>query len=186
MRNSIKSTLKSLILPVSEIDQLLPRKGKILDLGCGEGVITILLAKEKNREVIGIDNNSDRLPKATRKNLLFKKADITKLQISKIDGALLSDVLHHVNFAYQAKIIKKVYKNLQPTGILIIKEIDTEERLRSRLSRIWDFILYPRETVYFRKSSDLKKQLQNIGFKVKIIRPLRFFPGSITLFICTT
>lgn len=181
----IKTFLRSRILPLVEIDKYLPDNGTIVDLGCGEGTIATILAKKKSRSVIGIDKNSKRIPKLKDKNLLFLKADITKIKISSIKGAILSDVLHHVDINKQQKILLNVYKNLDTGGILLIKEIDLEEFLRSRLSKLWDTLLYPHEEVYFRKSSELKKQLKDLGFKVKIIRPLRLFPGSTTLFICT-
>lgn len=181
----LKSFLKSIILPMADIDRYLPKDGLILDLGCGEGVIAQYLARRKKRKVIGLDANETRLPKIKSKNLEFKKMDITSIELGRFNGALLSDVLHHIKPSSQKKTIKNTYKGLKKGGVLIIKEIDTQEVLRSKLSGFWDKILYPNEKVYFQKSSDLTRVLQKNGFKVKILRPLRLFPGSITLFICT-
>jgi 2-polyprenyl-3-methyl-5-hydroxy-6-metoxy-1,4-benzoquinol methylase len=177
--------LRELILPIDEINNAIPKSGKIIDFGCGQGQIAYFLSRQLNRQVIGIDANYKRLPKYTQKNLTFKKADITKLSIEKINGAVLSDVLHHLSLKNQNKLLEKIYKNLEKNGVLIIKEIDTGEFIRSNLSRLWDFILYPRDKIVFSNSNYLKKILINFGFEVTISRPCRYFPGSTTLYICT-
>lgn len=185
MLNKIHIVLRLLILPLKEIDRAIPKKGLILDLGCGEGVIAVYLSKKLNRQVIGIDANKKRLPKSSQKNLVFKNTDITKISFEKINGAVLSDVLHHLPLKKQHELIANIYKNLKRDGVLVIKEIDTSEFIRSRLSRLWDFILYPHDKITFTNCKYLKKILTKIGFEVKITRPCRFFPGSTTLFICT-
>lgn len=177
--------IRSLILPLVEIDKNLPAHGTIYDLGCGQGVIAEYLAKKKNRLVIGVDIDNKRIPANQMKNLSFINKDIRKFNINKADGVVLSDVLHHLNKIEQTKILYKVFKGLKKSGVLIIKEIDTKEFVRSRLSRLWDLILYPKDKIEFRNSDQLISELQKIGFKVKISRPTRLFPGSTTLFVCT-
>lgn len=177
--------LRKLILPIGEIDKAIPKRGRVLDLGCGQGLIAHSLSKQSGRQVVGIDANKSRLPKYSRKNLTFKKSDITKLSIEKINGAVLSDVLHHLPLENQNKLLEKIFKNLNKNGVLVIKEIDTSEFIRSHLSRLWDFILYPQDKIAFTNSKYLKKILTSIGFKVTISRPYRYFPGSTTLYICT-
>ncbi len=185
MLNKIHIALRLLILPLKEIDRAIPKKGLIIDLGCGEGVIALYLSKKLNRQVVGIDANKKRLPKSTQKNLIFRNADITKLSFEKINGAVVSDVLHHLPLKKQHELITNIYINLKRDGVLVIKEIDTSEFIRSKLSRVWDFILYPQDKITFTSHKYLKEILTKTGFKVKITRPCRYFPGSTTLYVCT-
>ena len=181
---SVYETLRRLILPLDEIDVAVPNSGTIIELGCGQGVIATYLSKKSTRKVIGFDYNSERLPKTKKKNLSFKKADITNVSLPNTDCYILSDVLHHLNTEEQKAILIKIYKALEKKGTLIIKEIDTEELIRSNLSRLWDFILYPKDKISFLNSINLEKNLKKLGFQVTITRPCRFFPGSTTLFVC--
>ena len=167
--------LRKVILPLEEIDKNLPKEGKIFDLGCGEGVISKYLARNKKRIVIGIDSNRERLPKEKTKNLSFKNADIRKVFLEGSMGIVISDVLHH---------LKKIAGDLKKGGVLAIKEIDTSEIIRSWLSRMWDLILYPQDKINYWHYKELKKFLEEIGFRVRFYRPCRLFPGSTTLFIC--
>ena len=179
----LRNFLRSLILPLNEIDEILPQSGKIFDLGCGEGVISKYLAQNKKRIIIGVDSDGKRLPKSTQKNLTFKMSDIRKYNIKNADVVIISDVLHHISFKDQEKVLKNVTRGLRKGGLLVIKEIDTQEFLRSAMSRFWDFIFYPKEKIYFNNAKELKTKLTGLGFNVKVKRTTRFFPGSTTLFI---
>ena len=175
--------LRSLILPLKIIDGSLPKKGKIVDLGCGRGVVAKFLAKIPTREVIGVDLNLKQTV-SNMDNLKFVKGDIRNFDLKNAVGVILSDVLHHLSYTDQMEILENIARDLKKGGVLIIKEIDSGEFLRSRLSRIWDFLLYPKDQISYFKSANLCQILEEFGFEMEIIRTLRFFPGSTTLFIC--
>ena len=176
--------LRSLILPFGEIDQAVPKFGKIIDLGCGEGAVARYLARAKTRNVIGVDKDKKRLQNSNQKNLEFILADIRNYSLKDADAIIISDVLHHLNYKDQKKLLNKIASSLKKDGIFIIKEIDTREFIRSRLSRFWDFVFYPKDKIYYQRSDNLKKYLGKLGFAVKITYPAKFFPGSTTLFTC--
>lgn len=173
------------MLPIRQIDSALPLSGQIVDLGCGQGILATYLARRKERNVTGIDLDTARLPNKKLANLKFIKADITKYNLINVDGIVISDVLHHINFQDQKSILINAYKGLENGGILVIKEIDTNQKVRSRLSRFWDFVFYPKDKVYFSGSASLKSALSKLGFSVSYSYQCQFFPGSTTLYICT-
>src|SRR4030067_2267419 len=105
--------LRKVILPLEEIDKNLPKEGKIFDLGCGEGVISKYLTRNKKRIVIGIDSNRERLPKEKTKNLSFKNADIRKVFLEGSMGIVISDVLHHLDLKDQKNLLKKIAGDLK-------------------------------------------------------------------------
>ena len=177
--------LRKLIVPLDKIDYYLPRKGTIIDLGCGQGIICKFIANSHDRKIIGVDVNTKRLPKIKINNLKFISADITKYKIKKAEGVVLSDVLHHLPLNDQKKIIKKVYSSLAKDGILIIKEIDSDQKIRSKLSRLWDLILYPKDKISYWKANDLIRFLSLCGFRVTMRRESKLFPGSTNLFVAS-
>ena len=182
----LRDSLRSLMLPLSLIDDSLPKQGVILELGCGEGVIAQFLARSTKRHLTGMDINKKRLPKTKNKNLKFICADLTNksLKLPVADGVVISDVLHHINTNEQKILISKIATSLKKDGVFVIKEIDKEEKIRSALSRFWDFILYPKDQIYYWNAKDLKKYLESLKFTIEIKRTNRFFPGSTTLFFC--
>lgn len=184
MSTIVYDFLRSLMLPLSEIDRAIPKQGKIIDLGCGEGVTAKYLARTQTRKVEGVDNNKERLQKSDKSNLIFILSDIREHNLKGADAIIISDVLHHLSYLDQDKLITNIARNLKRGGIFLIKEIDTGEFVRSKLSRFWDFVFYPKDKIYYRNAKDFKNYLQKLGFQVSISRPSRFFPGSTTLLIC--
>ncbi len=180
----IHNFLRSMMLPIKAIDKAIPKSGKITELGCGEGVIASYLAKHPKRHITGIDLNVKRIRKSKNINLHFKVGDITTINYLPQDGFVISDVLHHLSLKDQKLLLAKLGKTLRKKGVLVIKEIDRSEFLRSKMSRFWDFIFYPNDKINYWNSEGLKSYLEKIGFEISIQRPCRFFPGSTTLFIC--
>lgn len=183
-KSAIYDFLRSLMLPLRQINRAIPKRGKIIDLGCGEGVIAKYLARTKTRNVIGIDNNNKRLQKSTQKNLKFILADIRNYDTSDAKAIIISDVLHHLNYEDQRKLLNKIARGLKKDGVFLIKEIDAGEFVRSRLSRFWDFVFYPKDKIYYSYAKDLIKKLRSLGFRIESKRASRFFPGSTNLFTC--
>ena len=184
MAQTLYDALRSWMLPLRDIDDIIPKSGVIVDLGCGEGVTTSYLSRVKTRKIIGVDNNPKRLQKSKQKNLTFVLADIKKYPLKNVDVIIFSDVLHHLDYSDQKMLLKKISKSLNNNGLLLIKEIDTKEYIRSALSRLWDYVFYPQDKIYYHDANELKKYLQSLGFKVTFTRPSRLFPGSTTLFVC--
>jgi len=181
----IYDLLRAWILPIAQIDCCLPKEGTIIDLGCGQGIITSYIARNKSRRVIGVDLDTSRLRQSNSKNLKFVNANIVTYNLKRPNGIVISDVMHHLSYEDQDKLLSRISKSLKKGGVFVVKEIDTHEFVRSRLSRFWDFVFYPKDKISYTNSTSLPQQLNKLGFSVKVIRAGRLFPGSTTLYICT-
>jgi 2-polyprenyl-3-methyl-5-hydroxy-6-metoxy-1,4-benzoquinol methylase len=185
-----KIFLKKLMLPLREIEKEIPRKGLIIDIGCGEGVVSWFLAQKSTyRQVLGIDKNISKIKTAKifqsyLENLNFISKDVFDYSFPPCGAVVLSDLLHHLSFSKQKALLKRIYQKLDKNGVCLIKEIDKEDKIRVFLSRLWDLLFYPNEKIYYWRKKDLKEELENLGFKVKIKKVKLWFPGSTVLFVC--
>lgn len=105
---------------VNTILDFAPENKKILDVGCGDGLITFLLSK-KNNTVWGIDNNTTaiKLAKEKTKSKLFFKKDIYKIKYeNEFDCVILSDIIEHLK--NPSKAIENSFITLKKEGILIL------------------------------------------------------------------
>ncbi len=180
--------LRLLMLPLMEINAVLPTKGLIYEIGCGNGVLGKYLAqKSPLRQVIGLETQENKFFLAQKdkpKNSNFINFDALKFQYKKCNGAVMSDFLHHMEYDKQLQIIKIIYCNLANKGVLIIKEIDKANIIRQLLSRLWDFLLYPEDKIYYRSVREWVDLLNHIGFEVDSKKAVLWFPGSTNLLIC--
>lgn len=176
---------RSAILPLDIIDNNISKKADVVELGCGQGVISRYLAVKGQRKIIAVDLDASRFPKSKIKNVTFVKSDIRSYKINNPDVVIISDVLHHLKKDDQADLLVRLSRNLKKNSKLIIKEIDASEFISAKLSRLWDFLLYPKDEINYFNASDLRKKLELLGFSVELKRTNRLFPGSTALLICT-
>lgn len=182
--------LRLLVIPFMEIDSYLPRKGLILDAGCGNGPLTAYLAiSSKKRTVVGWDINYARLEDARKvkkqiDNVSFENNDVLKVPMPRLTGAVASDFLHHIPFNDHRALIKIIYEHLEKDGTFILKEVDKSNFFRHIGSYFFDKLFYPRETICFRTKKEWIKILKEEGFEVTAKNTLSWFPASTVLFIC--
>lgn len=100
---------------------LIPNSDKlnILDLGCGNGRLTDMMA-QKGNYVVGVDNNYDVINKAKRvyPHLEFKLMDALDLQSNRKWDIVFSNMVFHWIDDHDA-LLKKISKALKQSGVLI-------------------------------------------------------------------
>lgn len=179
------------VCPCEEIEKYVPKKGKILDLGSGYGILAnFLVLKSEEREVIGIDLSSKRINVAklslgNRKNIEFFNQDIKDVALKFCDGVVMTDFLHHIPPAVSQDLFKFIYKKLSPGGKLVIEEVDNVPRWKFFFSFFIDVILNIGEPLYNRPALEWKKILEDFGFRVKIVPAHQGFFLSPVLLICS-
>ncbi len=183
--------------PYIEVEQLLPKSGKIIDLGCGEGVLTNYLGlSSDHRIVLGIDIDKKRIREASHgvKNVSFRSVDITKFKIPPCDGIIIFQVLHHLySKSTQEETIKHCADSLRKGGKLIIVEIYVGISINYFLTWIADHLLVAwffekkfYTHILFRKLEDWKKYVESTGLSCNVINPnSKTKPFSNTILDCT-
>jgi SAM-dependent methyltransferase len=110
------------------IDPLAPGEGTIVDLGCGYGLISLILAlKSAGRRVIGVDRDARKIEVARRAagrvgNASFLLQDFRTWQPVPADCVLLVDVLHYWRPEGQEEIIASACGCLGAGGMVILRE----------------------------------------------------------------
>lgn len=138
----------------------------ILDLGCGTGTVTQILA-EKGYDMIGIDLSSDMLIKAKEKarmaelDILFLCQDMTEFELFGTVGCIIS-VCDSLNYILEDDELLKVFQlannYLEPDGLFIF-DVNTEYKFSEIMSEntfaqaydncayIWDNYYYEQEKI---------------------------------------
>lgn len=123
----------------------LPLKGNILDLGCGYGYLTHMLAlTSPDRTITGVDHDEEKISVAENcfscsKRTRFVTADLTVFSFGPHDGIVLGDVLHYLPEETQQNLLIRCLENLAPDGILLIREGLRDESAKHRRTRLTEF-----------------------------------------------
>lgn len=182
--------------PYLEVEKMVPKEGKIIEIGCGEGVFSNFLAlSSKDRTVYGLDIDRTRISQADRglKNTKFVHADAVNANVPPADVLVLFHVLHHLNSPADQEIVLsncrgKVAKN----GKMIIVEVEPKFSIKYLITLFTDHFLVPwlfekrlYSPIYFRRSKDWVKILNSLGFTCKVKSAEEGMPFSHIILDCT-
>ncbi|HYN23389.1 MAG TPA: DUF2062 domain-containing protein [Thermoanaerobaculia bacterium] len=174
---------------------LLPSEGRLLDLGCGRGILLALLVTARERlaqglypegwasppslELHGIETRLG--PAAVARQALgneaaIEVADLRDAALLPARAVLLLDVLHYLPAPAQEELIARAAEALEPGGLLLIREADAaagwrfaatrfQERSCALARRHW------RQRFHYRSAADWKRLLEAAGFTV-VIQPM--------------
>ena len=101
------------------------KNGKILDVGCGIGIVAINIAKKLSKSsIVGIDINKKNIEKANEllaqnniSNVSFVNGDINDQEDIKSDYVILSNILEHIE--KRTRFLKNIQKITNAKTFLI-------------------------------------------------------------------
>jgi len=154
---------KLLQFQLAKFVSLLPRKGKVLDVGCSSGRDTSYLI-EDSLEVIPIDFSDGMIIEAKKNNITPMKLDIRNSEglTSDFDGVWCMATFSDIPKEESSKVLVNINKILKPEGILYIAvkygegEVIIEKELYNNLPRY--YALYKKE--------ELENLLNMNGFNI--------------------
>lgn len=189
--------VRRVLVPLAAIERHLPERGRILDVGCGFGLLANFVAmRSPARTVWGIDMAARRIDVARRAsgalpNVRFESADVRSLDARGFDAVMLIDVLHYFPPSSQAEIVAACRRALVPAGTLVCRDA-----VRERGARFWWNWLHEALMVgsgltathdrrlHFLRFAELNGMIEQAGFKVLAVeRPRRYLPYTDTLLV---
>jgi trans-aconitate methyltransferase len=155
------------------IDLLDPKpQEKILDLGCGDGVLTQELAK-RGAQVIGIDSSPDLLKSARALGLDVREMDARNFHFSEpfdehFDAVFSNAVLHWIPEA--EKVLSCVYQALKPGG-RFVAEMGGEGNIQTIRQAFHSHPLVKNKPKidFYPSKEEYQQKLEQQGFQVESI-----------------
>lgn len=173
---------------------LIPQDANLLDLGCGQGLLTAWLlsaqAHANNPQwpedwpppphltsIHGIElmaRDQQRATQALGQYARFTQGDIGSADFGQVDAIVMLDVLHYIDFATQQSILQRAHAALAPGGVLILRIGDAAHGLRHRLSAWYDRMVWKlrgarHSRLFCRTLDDWRKTLDHAGFEVRSV-----------------
>lgn len=124
------------------VSDVVPRVGRILDVGCGYGITAHWLALDApERTVVGLDHDADKIhiAKATAAGsarLQFRPGDALAEPWPACDVVLLCDVLHYFPGELKRTLLCRARQALSPGGLLLIRDGCTDDA-RTHRPVVW-------------------------------------------------
>jgi SAM-dependent methyltransferase len=135
---------------------LLSNRARILDLGCGQGLLVAWLtaavglavrqtwpsdwpAVPRPQSIRGIELQDADLARARRaltEHAEFISGDIRSANFGAADAVVIVDVLHYIDHSSQLQVLQRVHHALVSGGVLLLRVGDADGGWRFRLS-VW-------------------------------------------------
>lgn len=177
---------------------LLPARARILDIGCGQGLLAALLGSLDGQSVAerhwptswapapalsqvrGIElmpRDVERAQQALAhlgERARFTLGDMCRTDFGQADAVVILDVLHYVAYEAQEDVLRRVKAALTPGGTLLLRVGDASAGLPFRVSKWVDaavtFVRGHRlSRLYCRTLAEWQALLRQLGFAVQAI-----------------
>jgi SAM-dependent methyltransferase len=173
---------------------LIPHNARLLDIGCGQGLLASWLmtakamhdagnwpvhwpAAPQPRSIHGIELMARDVQRAQRalaylnSTVTFATGDMCKTDFGNVDAVVILDVLHYVDIAAQNDVLRRVRDALAPDGVLIVRVGDAGGGLPFKVSVWVDHVVtfvrgHRNGHLYCRPLADWHAALTALGFSV--------------------
>jgi predicted unusual protein kinase regulating ubiquinone biosynthesis (AarF/ABC1/UbiB family) len=185
--------------PFVAIDAAVPQKGRILEVGCGHGLLSAFLAlSSAGREVCGIDIDEHKvlLARGAASNLAegearlrFDHASPGELPSGQWDAIVVADVLYLLDSRAKRSLLAELVERLAPDGQLIVKETDTAPAWKDKLTRFQERLstgvlgITEGATLDFEPAAALLHELRLLGLDADLRRIDRGYPHPHVLIV---
>ncbi len=123
------------------IASALPTQGRIVDLGCGMGLLAHVQAQRApDCEIIAVDHDAKRIAalraSITTQSIEPVHASFDDVDLPDCDGIALIDVLHYLDEAGQEALLERCADALRPGGVLVLRDPNRAGGLRFAFTRL--------------------------------------------------
>ena len=191
-------TIRWLVCPLSRIALYVPQKGVVLDLGCGHGLFSLLLARSAaTRAVIGIELDQDKLSLAntlSQRNLRFIAGDIAKQDdLPPVQAVTIIDVFYLIPYDAQEHLLEMCTARLAAGGVIVLKEMAETPRWKVWLNwleetlavRVLGITESTSPSFYFRPRAQWVSLFEKLGFAVEVVPMDRGYYHPHVVFVAT-
>lgn len=127
-------------------ESIIPRRASVVDVGCGYGMLSYMLANTSNeRTILGIDYDEDKTAVANHnfsktKRIQFECADALTYHFPHADVFVINDVLHYMDYDSQEILMEKCVSKMNKGGMIIVRDSDADKTEKHKITRFTEVL----------------------------------------------
>ena len=189
---------RHLLCPLTTIETYVPPRGRILDLGCGHGLFSVLMAiSSPERSIMGVEPSPIKMRIAATlsgklTNVQFQQGTVDEVHEGPLDAITILDVLYLLPVPEKLKILERCRQLLRPEGKLVLKTNDTHPAWKYRWAWLQELAMtrigltMGEEALHFTSCTQTMGLLKEAGFRrIEVVHLPFLLPYPHTLFSCS-
>jgi 2-polyprenyl-3-methyl-5-hydroxy-6-metoxy-1,4-benzoquinol methylase len=172
--------------PVPAIDAEVPTHGRVLEVGCGHGLVATYMALTcSERSVVGVDIDERKLVLARdaaerlephEASLQFASSHDGAVPAGPWDAIVIVDVLYLIDPDLELALLDACVAELAPGGVLVLKETDVVPRLKHAIAKAQEILatrvmrITAGDALSFTPITELAEHLTDRGLTVTVRR----------------
>lgn len=178
------------------IEQHVPKSGDIIDIGCGHGIFSNLMAlRAPGRNILGLDVDTGKIKHArstvgSRTNIDFSAGDVFSYRLPPCDAITIIDITYLMPRDQQFRLLELCRVSLRPGGLLVWKTQETRPR--------WKYtFMYAQETAgslagmtlsrqkrfHYLDREDALAAMRSAGFEPEVVEMPTWLPYAEVLYL---
>jgi 2-polyprenyl-3-methyl-5-hydroxy-6-metoxy-1,4-benzoquinol methylase len=176
--------------PLDAVEAAVPRSGRVLEVGCGHGLLSMYIAvRGPDRDVVGIDIDDDKLVVARAAaaahpelRVQFATVEPDRFPPGDYDAVVFCDVLYLLPPGARRELLDRAAGRVRPGGTVVVQEADQVPRWKSLLATGQELLatkvlrITEGEQVAFAPPQEFADQLADAGLEVELRRVDRGYP----------
>jgi 2-polyprenyl-3-methyl-5-hydroxy-6-metoxy-1,4-benzoquinol methylase len=183
--------IRWLTCPVAAVEKQVPRSGRILDVGCGHGLVSLYMAVcSEDRDIVGVDIDKHKIALAQQAapyigtndgeggagSVEFHAVDPGVLPDGPFDAVTINDVLYLLGPDLRRSIIDACIDRLAPGGTILIKETDTVPRWKAWIAELQEVVatkvtrITEGDEIDYASAAEFVGQLEERGLVARTVR----------------
>ena len=177
--------IRFLTCPFLRVVKHVPIGAKLLDIGAGHGVFSVL-ARERRAQVVAVDPDMRKVRKLSGIQNVAGFDDCIR---GTFDAVAIIDVLYKLPIDQWDPLHDRIRQRLRTGGTLIIKEHDPTASVKQPINRFQERMasaggLTLGESFSYEKPDDFVRRLERHGFAVGVIQHIDFgYPHPHMLYV---
>jgi predicted unusual protein kinase regulating ubiquinone biosynthesis (AarF/ABC1/UbiB family) len=177
---------------MEQIERRVPRRGRVLEVGCGHGLLSAYLAlSSPERSVVGVDIDEHKIALATKAasrvvegeaDLGFETVRPGSFVSGRWDAIVIADVLYLLDRKAKRDLLRQCVEHFEAGGTLVVKEVDTAPRWKFTINRVQELLstrvlrITQGATLDYEPASAFASVLQGLGLATDVERIDRGYP----------
>ncbi len=179
------------------VERFVPGEGVIVDLGCGHGLFTNLMAlRSPGRQLVGVDISPRKIEQARasvkgRNNIDYICAEISGTAVPECDVVTIVDVLYLLPRDDQLRILEECRRKLRKGGVLLWKAQERRPRWKFAITYLQEYMTTSaglthgrRGRLTFLSREEALETLRAAGFMAQVVEMKSLRPYTDILYVC--